>query len=61
MADFSSTKYDSSFEDWFEQVVTLVELNGYNPRMIDLELFRSKYEDGEMADDAFYSEYDIED
>lgn len=61
MADFSSTKYDSSFEDWFEQVVTLVEINGYNPRMIDEDFFRFKYEDGKMADDAFYSEYDIED
>lgn len=61
MADFSSTKRNSSFEEWFEQYQSIAELNGYNPDFLDEDEAFQAYESMKQVADAFYDNFDVED
>lgn len=63
MADLSSTKKDATFDEWHEQLVTMLEMNGYNPVFCDIgpdSIAEMAYHDGSAVDDHFYDNYEAD-
>lgn len=63
MAGFDSTKKDATWEEWHEQLVTMLELNGYNPEFCDVHEGSGAeiaYQDGEAVDDFFYESFEAD-
>lgn len=63
MADLSSTKKDATWEEWQEQLITMLEINGYNPSFCDTgrdEQAGQAYDEGQAVDDYFYDNYDAD-
>lgn len=63
MADFGSTKNDASWDEWQEQLITMLEINGYNPAFCDIgadSIAENAYHNGTAVDDHFYSEYEAD-
>ena len=56
MADFSATKRNSSLQDWGEALECMVELNGKNFDITEMEI-EAAYEAQKRVDDFFYEEW----
>lgn len=63
MADFSSTNKDASWEEWQEQLISMLEINGYNPIFCDVDKDGEAYQayaNGIAVDDFFYANYEAD-
>lgn len=63
MAGFDSTKRDSTWEEWQEQLISMLEINGYNPEFCDISedsAANSAYNRGTAVDDFFYDNYEAD-
>lgn len=63
MAGFDSTKNDATWPEWQEQLVTMLEINGYNPGFCDVgdgSTAEVAYHDGIAVDDFFYENYEAD-
>lgn len=64
MADFSSNKKDATWDEWKEQLTSMLEINGYNPSFCYLlpvaVSAQVAYHDGIAADDYFYENYKVD-
>lgn len=61
MADFGSTKRDATLTEWQEQLISMLEINGYNPDFCDIaedSVAHSAYERGVAVSDFFYDNYE---
>ncbi|HBT8492755.1 TPA: hypothetical protein MCL05_003566 [Klebsiella pneumoniae] len=56
MTDFSATKRTASLEDWGEALELIVELNGKEFDITEMEL-EAAYEAYKRVDDFFYDEW----
>ncbi|EPX2487384.1 hypothetical protein ACWX9G_000799 [Klebsiella michiganensis] len=56
MADFSATKRTASLEDWGEALELIVELNGKEFDITEMEI-EAAYEAYKRVDDFFYDEW----
>lgn len=56
MTDFSATKRTSSLEDWGEALELIVELNGKEFDITEMEI-EAAYEAYKRVDDFFYDEW----
>ena len=56
MADFSATKRNSSLQDWGEALEIMVELNGKDFDITEMEI-EAAYEAQKRVDDFFYEEW----
>lgn len=55
MVDFVSTKSTASFEEWFEQVALMAEINGHNAG--DKSRWEVSYNAGMPVDVAYYDTF----
>ena len=55
MADFGSTKYNASFEEWHELLMDYAELRGGSAA--DAEAWRDDYEAGKIPVEAYCDEW----
>jgi len=55
MADFSSTKANSTFEEWHEQLSDYAEITGGSAA--DAEAWREDYDAGKTPIDAYWDEW----
>lgn len=55
MADFSSTKRNTTFDEWHEQLMCYAELRGDSAA--DAEAWRDDYEAGKTPADAYHDEW----
>lgn len=63
MAGLDSTKKDATWEEWIEQLETMLEINGYNPTFCDLNVDGEawiSYHAGMAVDDFFYDNYEAD-
>ncbi|HIG9927467.1 TPA: hypothetical protein ACYDHK_004286 [Escherichia coli] len=59
MADFGSTKYNASFDEWHEQLMDYAELRGGSAT--DAEAWRVDYDAGKTPVEAFCDEWGEDD
>ncbi|KAF0966873.1 hypothetical protein BPODLACK_04648 [Gordonia sp. YY1] len=59
MADLSSTRMNSSLENWGEQLELIVELNGKSFDITESEI-EAAYYAGKRVDDFYYEEWEPE-
>ncbi|EMK1731236.1 hypothetical protein V8N76_004542 [Salmonella enterica] len=55
MADFASTRYNASFEEWHEQLMDYADLRGQSAA--DVEAWRDDYDKGKTVADAWHDEW----
>lgn len=63
MAGFDSTKRDATWEEWREQLESMLEINGYNPAFCDIEEgsdAEDAYQRGVAVDTYFYDNFEAE-
>jgi len=63
MAGFDSNKNNSTWEEWHEQLVTMLELNGYNPAFCDVgedSDAKIAYDGYQAVDDYFYDNFEAD-
>ncbi len=62
MAGFDSTKRNATYAEWEEQLISLLEINGYNPSFCDIGVgttAEQAYHSGVAVDDFFYDNYEV--
>lgn len=57
MADFSSTKWNASLQDWGEALECMVELKGKSFDITEIEI-EAAYEAYKRVDDFYYEEWE---
>lgn len=63
MPGLDSTKKDATWEEWHEQLVTMLEINGYNPDFCEVgedSDAMTAYEDGLAVDTYFYDNFEAD-
>lgn len=63
MADFSSHNKTATWGEWKEQLIIMLDINGYNPNFCDIGREGEAgiaYDSGYAVDDFFYEYYDAD-
>lgn len=63
MAGLDSTKRDTTWQEWREQLETILEINGYNPDFCGLDdggIAEIAYHEGMAVDDFFYENFEVD-